>query len=119
MTDTAQERRALAERLTQAGVLVSSPWRAAVEAAPSELFLNPGVFLPPAGPWSTSFHPVLMPTRRRHGRHGSGPVSRAAAQARETRITRYSGRWAVLYGTLDRTPRSTGWPCSTFSSVTV
>lgn len=46
MTDTAQERRALAGRLTQAGVLISSPWRAAVEAVPRELFLNPGVFLP-------------------------------------------------------------------------
>ncbi|NEE32666.1 methyltransferase, partial [Streptomyces sp. SID7982] len=46
MTDTAQERRALAGRLEQAGVLISSPWRAAVEAVPRELFLNPGVFLP-------------------------------------------------------------------------
>ncbi|WP_432005175.1 ATP-grasp peptide maturase system methyltransferase [Streptomyces parvus] len=46
MTDTTQERRALAGRLEQAGVLISSPWRAAVEAVPRELFLNPGVFLP-------------------------------------------------------------------------
>lgn len=49
MTDTAHERRALAGRLTQAGVLTSARWRAAVEAVPRELFLNPGVFLPAEG----------------------------------------------------------------------
>lgn len=49
MTDTAHERRALAARLTQAGVLTSPRWRAAVEAVPRELFLNPGVFLPAEG----------------------------------------------------------------------
>lgn len=49
MTDTTQERQALAGRLIQAGVLISSPWRAAVEAVPRELFLNPGVFLPAEG----------------------------------------------------------------------
>lgn len=49
MTDTADERRALAARLTQAGVLSSPRWRAAVEAVPRELFLHPGVFLPAEG----------------------------------------------------------------------
>ncbi|MFB8415890.1 ATP-grasp peptide maturase system methyltransferase [Streptomyces albidoflavus] len=49
MTDTAEERRALAGRLTRAGVLTSPRWRAAVEAVPRELFLNPGVFLPAEG----------------------------------------------------------------------
>ncbi|MFH8491936.1 ATP-grasp peptide maturase system methyltransferase [Streptomyces longisporoflavus] len=49
MTDTAPQRRALADRLTQAGVLVSPRWKAAVEAVPRELFLHPGVFLPAKG----------------------------------------------------------------------
>lgn len=49
MTDTAHQRRALAGRLTQAGVLTSPHWRAAVEAVPRELFLRPGVFLPVDG----------------------------------------------------------------------
>ncbi|CCK24419.1 putative methyltransferase [Streptomyces davaonensis JCM 4913] len=49
MTDTAPHRRALAARLTAAGVLVSPRWRAAVEAVPRELFLHPGVFLPAEG----------------------------------------------------------------------
>lgn len=49
MTDTTPQRRALAGRLAQAGVLVSPHWRAAVEAVPRELFLNPGVFLPAEG----------------------------------------------------------------------
>ncbi|MFF8566952.1 ATP-grasp peptide maturase system methyltransferase [Streptomyces albidoflavus] len=49
MTDTADERRALAGRLTRAGVLTSPRWREAVEAVPRELFLNPGVFLPAEG----------------------------------------------------------------------
>ncbi|MFF2957368.1 ATP-grasp peptide maturase system methyltransferase [Streptomyces sp. NPDC057963] len=49
MTDTAPQRRALADRLTRAGVLVSPSWRAAVEAVPRELFLHPGVFLPAEG----------------------------------------------------------------------
>ncbi|RPE47123.1 methyltransferase of ATP-grasp peptide maturase system [Streptomyces sp. Ag109_O5-1] len=49
MTDTASHRRALAGRLSEAGVLVSPQWRAAVEAVPRELFLNPGVFLPAEG----------------------------------------------------------------------
>ncbi|MFJ8282172.1 ATP-grasp peptide maturase system methyltransferase [Streptomyces griseoviridis] len=46
MTDTTPQRRALADRLVRAGVLVSPRWRAAVEAVPRELFLSPGVFLP-------------------------------------------------------------------------
>ncbi|MBL1099537.1 ATP-grasp peptide maturase system methyltransferase [Streptomyces coffeae] len=46
MTDTAPERRALADRLEKAGILRTPQWRAAVEAVPRELFLNPGVFLP-------------------------------------------------------------------------
>lgn len=49
MTDTAPERRALADRLEKAGVLTTPQWRAAVEAVPRELFLNPGVFLPQDG----------------------------------------------------------------------
>jgi methyltransferase of ATP-grasp peptide maturase system len=49
MTDTAPERRALADRLEKVGVLTTSQWRAAVEAVPRELFLNPGVFLPEDG----------------------------------------------------------------------
>ncbi|MFJ5779759.1 ATP-grasp peptide maturase system methyltransferase [Streptomyces sp. NPDC093094] len=49
MMDTAPQRRALAGRLTQLGVLVSDQWRAAVEAVPRELFLHPGVFLPTKG----------------------------------------------------------------------
>ncbi|WP_331752239.1 ATP-grasp peptide maturase system methyltransferase [Streptomyces chartreusis] len=49
MTDTAHERRALADRLTRTGVLTSPRWRAAVKAVPRELFLNPGVFLPSEG----------------------------------------------------------------------
>ncbi|WP_181804957.1 ATP-grasp peptide maturase system methyltransferase [Streptomyces shenzhenensis] len=49
MTDTAPQRRALADRLTRAGILSSPRWRAAVEAVPRELFLNPGVFLPAEG----------------------------------------------------------------------
>ncbi|WP_030573458.1 ATP-grasp peptide maturase system methyltransferase [Streptomyces aureocirculatus] len=52
MTDTAPQRRALADRLTQAGVLTDPGWRAAVESVPRELFLHPGVFLPaPGGRW--------------------------------------------------------------------
>lgn len=49
MTDTAPQRRALADRLQSAGVLTTPAWRAAVEAVPRELFLNPGVFLPAEG----------------------------------------------------------------------
>ncbi|GAA2241250.1 methyltransferase domain-containing protein [Streptomyces amakusaensis] len=45
MTDTAPRRRALADRLEKGGVLTAPKWRAAVEAVPRELFLNPGVFL--------------------------------------------------------------------------
>lgn len=43
---TAPARRALADRLQEAGVLAHPKWRAAVEAVPRELFLRPGVFLP-------------------------------------------------------------------------
>ncbi|WP_367125309.1 ATP-grasp peptide maturase system methyltransferase [Streptomyces phytohabitans] len=49
MTDTADERRALAGRLTRAGALTDPRWRAAVEAVPREPFLEPGVFLPADG----------------------------------------------------------------------
>ncbi|MFI1191271.1 ATP-grasp peptide maturase system methyltransferase [Streptomyces californicus] len=49
MTDTAHERRALAGRLAEAGVLTDPRWREAVEAVPRELFLKPGVFLPAEG----------------------------------------------------------------------
>lgn len=49
MTDTAPQRRALADRLEKAGVLKTPQWRAAVEAVPRELFLHPGVFLPVDG----------------------------------------------------------------------
>ncbi|MFD9209706.1 ATP-grasp peptide maturase system methyltransferase [Streptomyces sioyaensis] len=49
MTDTAPERRALADRLEKSGVLTTPEWRAAVEAVPRELFLHPGVFLPVEG----------------------------------------------------------------------
>ncbi|MFI1257119.1 ATP-grasp peptide maturase system methyltransferase [Streptomyces netropsis] len=49
MTDTAPERRALADRLEEAGVLKTPQWRAAVEDVPREVFLNPGVFLPVEG----------------------------------------------------------------------
>jgi methyltransferase of ATP-grasp peptide maturase system len=52
MTDTAPQRRALADRLEKAGVLTTPQWRAAVEALPRELFLEPGVFLPEdSGRW--------------------------------------------------------------------
>ncbi|MGW1772505.1 ATP-grasp peptide maturase system methyltransferase [Streptomyces sp. NPDC002104] len=51
MIDTASERRALAGRLVQAGVLTTPAWRAAVESVPRELFLNPGVFLQEEGRW--------------------------------------------------------------------
>ncbi|MET8288364.1 ATP-grasp peptide maturase system methyltransferase [Streptomyces sp. NPDC005132] len=52
MTNTAPHRRALADRLQKAGVLATPQWRAAVEAVPRELFLNPGVFLPESrGHW--------------------------------------------------------------------
>ncbi|MFE9066014.1 ATP-grasp peptide maturase system methyltransferase [Streptomyces violaceusniger] len=47
--DTAPERRDLADRLQEAGVLTHPRWRAAVEAVPRELFLQPGVFLPADG----------------------------------------------------------------------
>ena len=51
MTDSAPERRRLAELLADNGVL-TSPWlRAAVEAVPRELFLHPGVFLDEGGTW--------------------------------------------------------------------
>ncbi|MEU9235772.1 ATP-grasp peptide maturase system methyltransferase [Streptomyces subrutilus] len=51
MIDSASERRVLADRLVQAGALKSPAWRAAVEAVPRELFLNPGVFLHEGGQW--------------------------------------------------------------------
>ncbi|SEC01312.1 hypothetical protein SAMN04490356_2559 [Streptomyces melanosporofaciens] len=47
--DTAPERRTLADRLQKAGVLTHPKWRAAIEAVPRELFLQPGVFLPTDG----------------------------------------------------------------------
>ncbi|MCB5909839.1 ATP-grasp peptide maturase system methyltransferase [Streptomyces pinistramenti] len=49
MTDTSPARRALADRLEKAGALRTPQWRAAVEAVPRELFLEPGVFLPVDG----------------------------------------------------------------------
>ncbi|WP_328560823.1 ATP-grasp peptide maturase system methyltransferase [Streptomyces coelicoflavus] len=49
MIDTAPERRALADRLENAGLLRTPHWRAAVESVPRELFLHPGVFLPMGG----------------------------------------------------------------------
>lgn len=49
MTRVAPERRALADRLEESGALTTPRWRAAVEAVPRELFLNPGVFLPEDG----------------------------------------------------------------------
>src|ERR1700732_2918318 len=49
MTDTAPQRRALTARLEKSGVLTTLRWRAAVEAVPRELFLNPGVSLPMHG----------------------------------------------------------------------
>ncbi|WJD99196.1 ATP-grasp peptide maturase system methyltransferase [Streptomyces antimycoticus] len=49
MPDTAPERRALADRLQETGVLTHPRWRATVEAVPRELFLQPGVFLPTDG----------------------------------------------------------------------
>ncbi|MFF7023718.1 ATP-grasp peptide maturase system methyltransferase [Streptomyces klenkii] len=49
MTDTACQRRALADRLEKSGALTTPQWRAAVESVPRELFLNPGVFLPVDG----------------------------------------------------------------------
>ncbi|MFD7058378.1 ATP-grasp peptide maturase system methyltransferase [Streptomyces sp. NPDC059906] len=49
MTDTAPERRVLADRLEKAGALRTPHWRAAVESVPRELFLHPGVFLPVDG----------------------------------------------------------------------
>ncbi|MCX4394373.1 ATP-grasp peptide maturase system methyltransferase [Streptomyces sp. NBC_00264] len=51
MTDTSPERRKLAAQLAQAGALKTPAWRAAVEAVPRELFLNPGVFLPEGAQW--------------------------------------------------------------------
>lgn len=47
--DAAPERRALADQLQGAKVLTHPKWRAAVEAVPRELFLQPGVFLPADG----------------------------------------------------------------------
>lgn len=49
MPESIQHRRALAERLAEAGVLKGLELRKAVEAVPRELFLNPGVFLPTDG----------------------------------------------------------------------
>ncbi|GGV56072.1 SAM-dependent methyltransferase [Streptomyces griseoloalbus] len=49
MPESAPHRLALAERLKEAGVLTSPALRAAVEAVPRELFLDPGVFLPAEG----------------------------------------------------------------------
>ncbi|WP_329135785.1 ATP-grasp peptide maturase system methyltransferase [Streptomyces sp. NBC_01476] len=51
MNDSAPERRRLAARLAQNGVL-TSPWLcSAVEAVPRELFLHPGVFLDEGSTW--------------------------------------------------------------------
>ncbi|MFF7728678.1 ATP-grasp peptide maturase system methyltransferase [Streptomyces sp. NPDC008001] len=49
MTDTARQRRALADRLEKSGALTTPQWRAAVESVPRELFLTSGVFLPVDG----------------------------------------------------------------------
>ncbi|HSA52520.1 MAG TPA: ATP-grasp peptide maturase system methyltransferase [Yinghuangia sp.] len=46
LPDTARQRKALADRLTDQGHLRNPAWRAAVEAVPRELFLSSGVFLP-------------------------------------------------------------------------
>ncbi|MFB7931605.1 ATP-grasp peptide maturase system methyltransferase [Streptomyces sp. NPDC056039] len=45
LPDTAPQRKALADRLTEQGHLSSPAWKAAVEAVPRELFLSSGVFL--------------------------------------------------------------------------
>lgn len=76
MTDTAHERRALAGRLARAGVLTSPRWRAAVEAVPRELFLNPGVFLPADGGW---WRPVTAV--------GTGPAEWARIAYRDESLT--------------------------------
>jgi methyltransferase of ATP-grasp peptide maturase system len=49
LPESAPHRQELADRLASAGVLKDPEWRAAVEAVPRELFLNPGVFLPDGG----------------------------------------------------------------------
>ncbi|MFD7922342.1 ATP-grasp peptide maturase system methyltransferase [Streptomyces sp. NPDC059740] len=49
MNDSVSRRQALAERLEEAGVLLTPRWRTAVESVPRELFLEPGVFLPAEG----------------------------------------------------------------------
>ncbi|MEV5339118.1 ATP-grasp peptide maturase system methyltransferase [Streptomyces sp. NPDC052676] len=49
LPESTPHRQALADRLSAAGALKDPKWRAAVEAVPRELFLNPGVFLPGEG----------------------------------------------------------------------
>ncbi|MEV1070008.1 ATP-grasp peptide maturase system methyltransferase [Streptomyces sp. NPDC050263] len=51
MNDSAPERHRLAELLAQNGALTSLWLRAAVEAIPREVFLDPGVFLDEGGSW--------------------------------------------------------------------
>ncbi|WP_405615905.1 ATP-grasp peptide maturase system methyltransferase [Streptomyces sp. NBC_01511] len=106
MTDTAPQRQALADRLEKAGVLTTPRWRAAVEAVPRELFLNPGVFLPEG---ADRWRPVTA--------LGAGPAEWAEiAYTDQSLVTQLDG-----YLTADRTADLvTGAPTSSSTTpVTV